>query len=55
MCRRRVAVLPLATSPQAHLRLGLADDRADTLQIVGQEPLTEEELRAVDAAIGMER
>ena len=27
----------------------------DTLQIVGQEPLTEEELRAVDAAIGMER
>ena len=27
----------------------------DTLQIVGQEPLTEEELQAVDAAIGMER
>lgn len=35
MCRRRVAVLPLAASPQAHLLLGLADDRADTLQIVG--------------------
>ena len=25
----------------------------DTLQIVGQKPLTDEELRAVDAAVGL--